>query len=227
MESPDHAKLNDALLTPSEEKLDAAKRNSKDDLVAKIVKCCEDGELELPYSDSKLKRMTKTQLTKLLGECIEEKIRNAMAEQVGAKRGSGDRVIALGALKMIHSIAANGAEKVFNIFLPKYGYEVDGFSKSLQNPAVDEAVTACLEEIAADTDVLQYIESPYTRLAIAWSGALITSIKKTTKNKRYAPRMEPRQTNRQNPIQFGPGGGPADGQEFSRIRFAPEDAKPI
>ena len=226
MKSPDLAKLNDALLDPPEEKVEV-KRNSKDDLVAKIIKCCEDGDLELPYSDSKLKRMTKTQLLKLLAECIEEKLRNDMAEQVGAKKGSGDRVIALGALKMIHGIAANGTEKALNIFLPKYGYEVSGFSKSLQDPVVDEAVTACLEEIAADSDVLQYIESPYARLAIAWSGALITSIKKKANNKRYAPRMEARPINRQNPIQPRASGRPADGQEFSRIRFAPEDAKPV
>ena len=226
MKSPNLSELNDALLAPPEEKVET-KRNSKDDLVAKIIKCCEDGDLELPYSDSKLKRMTKTQLLKLLAECIEEKLRNDMAEQVGAKKGSGDRVIALGALKMIHGIAANGTEKALNIFLPKYGYEVSGFSKSLQDPVVDEAVTACLEEIAADSDVLQYIESPYARLAIAWSGALITSIKKKANNKRYASRMEPRPTNRQNPVQPRVGGRPADGQEFGRLRFAPEDAKTV
>ena len=118
MKSPNLSELNDALLAPPEEKVET-KRNSKDDLVAKIIKCCEDGDLELPYSDSKLKRMTKTQLLKLLAECIEEKLRNDMAEQVGAKKGSGDRVIALGALKMIHGIAANGTEKALNIFLPK------------------------------------------------------------------------------------------------------------
>jgi hypothetical protein len=222
MKSPENIqKLNDALLDPEEK--GEIKRNSKDDLVAKIVKCCEDGDIELPYSDSKLKRMTKTQLTKLLGECIEDKIRNAMAEQVGAKKGSGDRVIALGALKMIHSIAANGTEKALNVFLPKYGYEVEGFSKSLQNPAVDEAVTACLEEIAADSDVLQYIESPYARLAIAWSGALITSIKKKTQYK-YATRMEPRPTHREDPVQPRAGGRQTHGQEQRGVRFAPTNA---
>ena len=48
MKSPENIqKLNDALLDPEEK--GEIKRNSKDDLVAKIVKCCEDGDIELPY----------------------------------------------------------------------------------------------------------------------------------------------------------------------------------
>ena len=56
-------------------------------------------------------------------------------------------------------------------FLPQYGYEVDGFSDSLKDPCVREATDACLVEIAKESDVLQYVQSPWARLAIAWGGA--------------------------------------------------------
>ena len=137
-----------------------------------------------------------------------------MAHQVGAKRGASDGVIALGALKMIHSIAANAAEKGLNLFLPDYGYELDGFHDSLQQPVVNQAVDICLEEIAADAEILQYIESPYTRLAIAWGGALVGSLKKCNKpiNRQYAPRMEPRSTHTETPVQPRARGRSDDGQ---------------
>ena len=67
-------KLNDDLLVeaPSKEEPDEPKRNSKDDLVAKIINVCADNQLELEHSNSKLKRMTKQQLCKILAEKIED-----------------------------------------------------------------------------------------------------------------------------------------------------------
>ena len=220
--------LNDNLLK-DEVISDEPKRNSKLDIISKIIKCCEEGDVELPYSDTKLQRMTKQQLCKLLAECIDKKVRNHMAAQVGAKSGASDSVIALGALKMIHSIAANSAENAINLVLPGYGYEVVGFTESLKESAVDQAVNMCLEEIAADSDILQYVESPYTRLAIAWSGALISSIKKRRpiKKRNYATRMEPRSNRSENSVQLGSSGGPTDGKVERRVRFTTEDVKSV
>lgn len=176
------AKLNDELLKEAQatEKTEDTepKRNTKDDLIAKIINCCADNELELEVSNTKLRRMPKQELCKLLAQKIEEGIKVQMARQVGVKKGSSDGVIALGALKMIHNIVATTAERGLNLVLPNYGYEVVGFTKALKDPNVDEAVDQCLEEIAAESDILQYIESPYTRLAIAWGGALVTTIKR-------------------------------------------------
>ena len=139
------AKLNDELLAPTKDDEDKKPgRNSKEDLIAKIVACCADNDIPLPHSDTRLRRMTKQQLLKLLAEVLEQGVRDQMAHQVGAKRGASDGVIALGALKMIHSIAANATEKGLNEFLPDYGYEIDGFHESLQQPVVKEAVDICL-----------------------------------------------------------------------------------
>ena len=97
------AKLNDALLNASaEQDVEAVdsqpRRNTKDDLIQKIINCCVDNQLELEHSNTKLRRMTKEQLCKLLAEKIEMGVKSQMAEQVGAKPGAPDSVIALGAL---------------------------------------------------------------------------------------------------------------------------------
>ena len=191
-------KLNNDLLkagSDDEKKEDRPKkRNSKEELIEKIIQVAKHNDMTIPHSDTKLRRMTKQQLTEYLAEQIEKVMRDEMARQVGAKPGATDSVIALGALRMVHDICAKGTEQCFNIFLPQYGYEVDGFSDSLKEPSVREATDACLVEIAQDTDVLQYVQSPWARLGIAWGGALLTSIqrKKIRYNyqRHYAPRMD-------------------------------------
>ena len=65
---------------------------------------------------------------------------------------------------MMHNICASSCERGCNLVLPHYGYEIHGFTKALKDPNVDEAVTQCLAEIARESDVMQYIESPYVRL---------------------------------------------------------------
>ncbi len=143
-----------------------------------------------------------------------------MAAQVGAKANATDAVIALGALKMMHNIAANTAEKGLNMVLPQYGYQLEGFTESLKDPAVDQAVDQCLAEIAADSDIMKHIESPYVRLAIAWGGALVTSIRKAPQvikkpKYTYAAPVEPRPTREKNTNQHCFSGRPPDRQVHS------------
>ena len=224
-------KLNDELLKkvdPEKTNEDEPKRNTKDDLIAKIINCCADNELELEISNTKLRRMGKQDLCKLLAQKIEEGVRVQMTTQVGVKKGSPDSVIALGALKMIHNILATTAEKGLNIFLPNYGYEVHGFTQALKDPNVDEAVDSCLAEIAAESDIMQYIESPYTRLAIAWAGALVTSIKRKQPNiKKHVANMGPQPTEAKNSIQPRARRREAPRKINSNLRPIVEDEKQV
>ena len=225
-------KLNDELLKATEEDLQTAedqpKRNSKDELIGKIISVCADNNLELEHSNSKLRRMTKDQLCKILAEKIEKGVRCQMAAQVGARSGAPDSVIALGALKMIHNIAAGTAEKGLNIVLPRYGYEIHGFKESLKDPAVNEAVDQCLAEIAAESDILKHIESPYVRLAIAWGGALVTSIRKApTPIKKHATAMGPRTTHFKDPVQFRFDRGPPAREEHRVQPPSDDDEKKV
>ena len=178
--------------------------------------------------------MTKDQLCKILATKIEAGVKGQMAAQVGAKANAPDSVIALGALKMMHNICANTAERGLNIVLPKYGYRLDGFTKSLKDPAVNEAVEQCLAEIAAESDVLKHIESPYVRLAIAWGGALVTSVRQVdrktdtiVKYRYHAAPMGPKPPRAQAADQHSAGGRAEDRQVDSVLPFGLDDESEV
>ena len=120
--------------------------------------------------------MNKDKLGKFLGELTEEVVRRDMARAVGSK-GTSEKAIGIATLRMCHDMLAMATENGLNQCLPAYGYQVDGFCESLQHPTVSKCVDECLEEIANTSDVLQYIESPYARLAIAWGGALAGTVR--------------------------------------------------
>ncbi len=114
-------KLNNELLKePEGEKEEKQpKRNSKDELIHKIVELAKNNEIKLP-SDTKLRRLTKQQLNELLASTVEQVMRDEMCRQVKCKPGAADSVIALGALRMIHDLC------------PPYGYELNGFADSVR-----------------------------------------------------------------------------------------------
>ena len=178
------------------------KRNSKAELIKRIVEISDKNGIELEYSDTKLKRMNKKQLQHILAEQMEKIVQAEMAETVGANRNASQRVISMHALRMMHDICAKGFEVGGNRFANNYGYDITGFSDTLKEPMANEAVNQCLEEIAMEnSDILKYVESPYARLALAWAGTLATCAKRLPNkninipnNKRdNAPRVEPRE----------------------------------
>ncbi len=169
-------KLNTELLEPPKPESTEAKRNTKDALIDRILQVAEQNDMELTFSNTKLRRMSKDKLGKLLGELTEEVVKRDMANAVGSK-GTSDKAIGIATLRMCHDMIAMATENGLNQCLPAYGYQVEGFCESLQHPTVSKCVDECLEEIAATSDVLQYIESPYARLAIAWGGALATTVR--------------------------------------------------
>ena len=178
--------LNDALLEPTKEERAEPKRNTKDSLIERILSIAEENNLELTFSNTKLKRMNKRELGKLLGELTEEVIRQQMATSVGAK-GTSEKAIGIATLRMCHDMMAMACENGLNQCLPQYGYRIDGFCETLKNPTVSDCVDECLVEIAATTDVLQYIESPYARLGIAWAGALATTVRPVRRREKPPP----------------------------------------
>ena len=204
-------KLNEELLKkPRGNPDDPPKRNTKDSLIDRILQIAEENNLEITVSNTKLKRMSKPALQKLLGEMLNECMKKQMAESVTATNTS-DGAIGLATLRMMHDMCAMGVDKGLNGYLPKYGYQVDGFSETLKKPMVSQCVDECLKEIAAESDVLQYIESPYARLGIAWSTALYSCVRRAQPPRNYninhykngPSRMEPRPNPGQNPVRPG------------------------
>ena len=201
-------RLNEELLKKPRVAEEQPKRNTKDALIDRILLMAEENNLEIMVSNTKLKRMSKPALQKLLGEMLNECMKKQIAETVKAP-GTDDSVIAFATLRMMHDMCVMGVEKGLNNYLPKYGYNVHGFHDSMKKPMVSKCVDQCLKEIAAESDVLQYIESPYARLGIAWTTALFTCIQRAPppqnynvryNNKYGTPRMEPRPNPTQNPV---------------------------
>ena len=214
MKPEESTRLNNELLKaeepPVEDDEKRPKRNSKEELTAKILKVVDAYQLEFNYSDTKLRRMNKTELTKLLAMVTEEGVKHDMAKAVGVDPRSGTRVVTLGALRMLHNLCATGFEKGFNAFgTPYCGYECDGFAETLRDPALQESVDQCLTEIAAENpEILEYFDSPYTRLALVWSGALISCVKKQDQiTKRNARTVGPKTRVRPGAPRPGGGGG--------------------
>ena len=181
MEPSEETRLSNELLAAKENKSPKKpKRNGKDALRANILKVVEKYDLELGYSDTKLKRMNKEQLTKVLAEVMEESVKIDMAKSVGVDPRAGGKVVTLGALRMLHNICATGFEKGFNAFGPDLvGLKCNGFAASLRHPDVQHTVDECLTEIAAENpEVLEYFDSPYARLALVWVGVISTTLTK-------------------------------------------------
>ena len=201
-------KLNDELLKKEHPTDDKPKRNSKDFLIERIFQVADENDLELNLSSTKLKRMSKEKLQALLGELCEDAMKTQMAQAVGAKSGE-DSVIALATLRMVHDLFANSVEQGLNVFLPKYGYEGQGFSESLRQKPTSDCVDDCLKEIAAESEILQYVKSPYARLALAWSAGLMQAVRRKNKfgiNKKNVAFMGPKPSYTQNSFRPRPSG---------------------
>ena len=163
--------LNDALLHAEPEQLEP-RRGTKDALIHKILRLHEEQGVPLEVSNTKLKRMSKKELAGLLGSMLQTATTSEMARQVGCDPNTATQgTIALGALRMVHDLMANATERIGDPMLQGYGYTITGFKDALTDPTVREATDACLAEIAQDSDVLAYIESPWSRLGLAWMGA--------------------------------------------------------
>lgn len=208
-------KLNDELLKKEKAPDDKPKRNSKEFIIEKILQVADENNLELNVSNTRLKRMSKEKLQQMLGEMCEDAVKSQMAAAVNAP-GKNDDVIALATLRMVHDLFANGLEQGLNAFLPKYGYQIDGFAQTLQDPITSKCVDDCLKEIAAENDVLQYIQSPWARLGIAWSGGMMRAIRRAPRNiginRKYATSVGPKPPHPQNPLRPRASGGPETGK---------------
>ena len=218
---PNIQKMNDDLLKKDRVPDEKPKRNSKEFLIEKIFSVADENNLELNISATKLKRMSKEKLQVLLGELCEEAVKEQMAEAVGAKSGN-ESVIALATLRMVHDLLANSVAQGLNVFLPKYGYELQGFSQSLKEKPTSECVDDCLKEIAAESEILQYVQSPYARLAIAWSGGIMYALRraapknKFANNKKHATFMGPQPSHQKNSLRPRASGRETPRQEHRR-----------
>ena len=112
--------LNDELLESPKPESTEVKRNTKDALIDRILNCAEQNDMELTFSNTKLKRMSKDKLGKLLGELTEEVVKRDMARAVGSK-GTSEKAIGIATLRMCHDMLAMATENGLNQCLPSTG----------------------------------------------------------------------------------------------------------
>ena len=222
---PNELELREELLADSVPEPKAPPRGSKQALIDKIIELSERDQIPLDISNTKLKRMNKEQLTSLCADMVEKGVRKKLQRAVGAE-SDDETCIALGALRMLHDMAAMACEKGGNYMLTDYGYEIDGFSESLKQEPTSSAINGCLEEIAQENaEILEYVKSPYTRLFLCWTGGIAFSCRRV--KQQNVTHMGPRTARRQNPVRRSGRRRPEDGQIHSNNPLAQPISKQV
>ena len=191
--------LNSELLEEKSEKLESPKRGSKEDLIKKILELDKTCNYGLDESLTKLRRRTKTSLNKLLAEMVEFSMKKEIADELGANPANHAHMN-ICFLRMLHDTMTLSIEKISNPYLEKYGYSIEGYNQSLQAPHISEQLDNVLREIAQDTDCLQYIQSPYSRLLFIHVAAIASTIKKKNCEKLNVTTMESKKSRENNPV---------------------------
>ena len=167
------------------------KRNSKHELIEKIIKLSDDVNEPVLESDSQLKRMNKRQLTEKLASLVEKKIEFEATKVLGINKEQAGNpfMVNLAALRMFHDIACHSVERLVDRTSPSHGMTLEGFAKNMKESR--ESIDIILTEIAQTyPDVLEKFSSPWTRLSLLWcSNVMVTLKKKKHDNKVDAPRV--------------------------------------
>ena len=179
---------------------ESTKRGSKDELVAKIFQCCDEGGVVCEHNTTQLRRMSKKDLQKTLATYIERAMQKQLMAKVNVKRLENatdeqqNQLIALGTLRLMHDSLCVVLEKGVDSISP---YSIEGFCEGMKIEQVSREVDNALLAIAEENDVMQYISSPYAKLGLIWMSCAATSLKRKprykTINKNERPRsVEPK-----------------------------------
>ena len=204
-------------LNPTENTAEkTTKRGSKNDLIEKIHKVCDENDIICEYSTTQLKRSTKTKLAEILAELIEKAMEQKIREQIkvksieGATPEQNQQLVALGTLRLLHDSLARATEVGVDRFT---NYELSGFTQSMKEPTISEQIDDCLMEIAEEyTDVVEMISSPYTKLALIWSTSAAATAKRkssslqNTRNDRSYRTLGPKPTLKKETVDSGVSG---------------------
>jgi hypothetical protein len=88
----------------------------------------------------------------------------------------------IGILRMAHDSLCFAAEGLTERFSP---FTIGGMTRSMkENQEVSDQIDMCLSEIAAEYEVMQYIESPTSRLMLIWITSGVSHLRRKTVEKR-------------------------------------------
>jgi hypothetical protein len=169
------------------DKVEITKSNSKKALIDKIKLLCEKQNITLGESDTKLNRMNKADLGKLLAKKIEQTMQQQILQQANFKNiestglSNSREILALSTLKIGLHCINNVIERGAGYLLDKgnTNLTIDGFSQNFKQPEIDNEVNECLKVIIAEhPDIISQISSPYIRLLLVYGTVVAQTIQK-------------------------------------------------
>ena len=173
------------------------KRNSKGDIIEKIVQLSEQVNEPVLESDSQLKRMSKKQLTEKLAGLVEKRIEFEATKVLGINKEQAGNpfMVNLAALRMCHQIACSSVEGIVEKTSSRHGMTLEGFTARMEDSR--ETIDIILSEIAQTyPDVLEKFSSPWLRLALLWGSNVMVTLKKKKTIKQDASKLRFAQNNR-------------------------------
>ena len=191
--------MNDELIEASENEIvvekkeKEIKKNSKRDIINRIFEITEKYNLEITETQPQLLRKTRKDLLAQLANYVEQSMdAKAKAEQNGipAYSQNSSYVTQLPMLKLMHGFLASCIEKGVNygMTLVDWNYELKNYATTCGNSLLMDDV---LMEIANDIgpDLMEYLSSPYYKLAFIHATSIMSCIRKIDKDKMNSPRF--------------------------------------
>ena len=179
-----------------EVKTKSPKRNSKDEMIQKIIQLSDECGEKLGESNSQLRRMSKKVLTDKLAGLVERRIEFEAQKCLGIDKEQAKNpfCVNLAALKMVHDIAVNSTESLVERTSERHGMTIAGFKRKMKDS--QESIDMILSEIAQQyPEVLEKFSSPWVRLGLLWTSNVVISLKKKEVNNKNVARVRFAQNN--------------------------------
>ena len=172
------------------------RRNSKDDIIDKIMQLSQEIGEPVPETNTQLKRMSKRQLADKLAGLIEKRVEFEASKVLGINKEQAGNpyVVNMAALRMCHDIVCSSTEALVERTSHKHGMTLKGFTQRMRDSK--ESVDMCLHEICQQyPDILEKVSSPWLRLGLLWGSNVMVTLKKK-KVITNAPNVQPKSDQR-------------------------------
>lgn len=180
------------------------KKGSKTDLINEIFNLCKRANIPCEHTESQLKRINKKKLLEVLAIYCEKAVEKKILEKCKIKQNMDHmddaqktKMMNIGILRMAHDSLCYAAESLTHRFSP---FTIEGMTHSMkESKDISDQIDQCLAEIAEEYEVLQYIESPTSRLMLIWISSGVSKLRRKTVEKKNdlvskRVRFEPTQT---------------------------------
>ena len=159
------------------------KKGSKPDIIQEIFNLCHRANIPCIHSESQLKRMNKKAILEVLAQYCEKVVEKKVMEKCQIKENfthleekQKTKLMSVGILRMAHDSLCFAAESLTHRFTP---YTIEGVTHTMkENKDISDQIDQCLAEISEEYEVLEYIQSPTSRLMLIWITSGVSHLKR-------------------------------------------------